>query len=287
MKIVEYQKIVETVRQLCIDSCYLLPDDVWEAIKNAIDTESDDRAKNVLQQLLDNAEIAKNERIPICQDTGLTIVFVEQGAGCSFLPPVDSPDTTITDAINEGVKQGYADGLLRKSLVAEPLNQRLNTKTNTPAIIHYSVVRGDSLKISVMCKGGGCENKSQFKMFNPTAAKEEIAQWIVSVVEQAGANACPPFVIGVGIGGDFEQCCLNSKKALLRDLGESNPDQFYAEMENELLYAINRCGFGPQGFGGDTSALGVMIEVAGCHIASLPVAVNIECHAHRHKKAIL
>ncbi|MFI4912006.1 MAG: fumarate hydratase [Sedimentisphaeraceae bacterium JB056] len=287
MRTISYNTIVDTVKQLCIDSCYILPQDVYDAIDKSIKTETNARARNILNQLIDNADIAREERIPICQDTGLTIVFVEQGSKCGFEPPSSDSEATITDAINEGVKQGYSDGLLRKSLVSEPLNQRLNTQTNTPSIIHHSIVRGDHIKISVMCKGGGCENKSQFKMFNPTASKEEVMEWVVGVVDQAGANACPPFVIGVGIGGDFEQCCLNSKKALLKKLGEKNPDPFYAEMEDDLLESINKCGFGPQGFGGDTSALGVMIETAGCHIASLPVAVNIECHAHRHKTAIL
>jgi fumarate hydratase subunit alpha len=287
LKTVSYEKIVAAVRQLCIDSCYILPEDVYESIAGALQRETNERAKNILRQLIENADIARKENIPICQDTGLAIVFVEQGSLCSFEPSADDPASTIYDAINEGVRLGYEEGLLRKSLVAEPLNQRINTKTNTPAIIHYSVVKGSDFKITVMCKGGGCENKSQFRMFNPTAPKKEIVDWIVEVVEQAGANACPPFVVGVGIGGDFEQCCLNSKKALLRDIGDKNTDRFYADMEEELLERINKCGFGPQGFGGDTSALGVMIETAGCHIASLPVAVNIECHAHRHKKAML
>ncbi len=287
MKTIDYASVVDTVKNLCIECCCILPDDVYIAIWDAVKTETDERAKGILYKMLENADIAKNENIPICQDTGLAIVFVEQGSKCGFTPSPDDPDATIFDAINEGVRQGYDQGLLRKSVVAEPLNKRLNTKTNTPAVIHYSITRGEDVKISVMCKGGGCENKSAFNMFNPTATSDDICKWIVQTVKDAGANACPPFVVGVGIGGDFEQCCLCSKKALLRSLGDSSSDPFYAALETRLLTEINKCGFGPQGFGGDTSALGVKIETAPCHIASLPVSVNIECHAHRHKHAIL
>jgi fumarate hydratase subunit alpha len=280
---IEYKTIVSAVRRLCIDSCYLLPGDVYGAISDAAQKETNTRAKRILCQLLENADIAKNERIPLCQDTGLTVVFVEQGQKLLFEPPADAPDATIIDAINEGVRIGYQEGFLRKSVVAEPLCERENTNTNTPAIVHYSIVQGDSLKIGVMCKGGGCENKSAFKMFNPTTDKDEIIDWVVETAKQAGANACPPFVVGVGIGGDFEQCCLISKKALMREMGKKHPNRFYAKIEEEILTKINLCGFGAQGLGGDISAIGVMVETAPCHIASLPVAVNIECHAHRHK----
>ena len=191
------------------------------------------------------------------------------------------------DAINAGVEAGFQKGLLRKSVVAEPLNKRKNTGSNTPAVIHQQLIPGDKLKLTVMTKGGGCENKSQFRMFKPTAEKEEIIDWIVDVVRSAGADACPPFVVGVGIGGDFEQCCLLSKKALCRNLNDRNSDEFYAGLESDLLSKINALGLGPQGFGGDTTALAVMVETAACHIASLPVAVNIECHSHRHKTAII
>jgi fumarate hydratase subunit alpha len=207
------------------------------------------------------------------------------------------------DAINAGVASGFQKGHLRKSVVADPLRRkdtRLKTKDsglwagicglesyNTPAIIHYMIVPGDKLKLTVMTKGGGCENKSQFRMFKPTARKEQIIDWIVDVVSSAGADACPPFVVGVGIGGDFELSCLLSKKALCRNLDEKNGDEFYAELELDLLSRINALGLGPQGLGGDTTALAVLIETAACHIASLPVAVNIECHSHRHKTAII
>lgn len=287
MKTVEYGKIVETVKQLCIDSCYLLPEDVYKALKRALTAETNATAKNILSKLIENADIARNERIPICQDTGLAVVFIEHGSLCNIAAPACEPEATLFDAVNEGVRLGYEEGLLRKSVVAEPLDKRQNTKTNTPAVIHYQMVRGDKLKITIMSKGGGCENKSAFKMFNPTASKDDICKWIVGVVKEAGANACPPFVVGVGIGGDFEQCCLNSKKTLLREIDSANPEPFYAQIESQLLEDINKCGFGPQGFGGDTSALAVFVETSPCHIASLPVAVNIECHAHRHKQAVL
>jgi fumarate hydratase subunit alpha len=284
---IPYEKIVATVAQLCIESCYELPDDVLAALKSAAKSESNLRAKNILDQLIENARIAKDERIGLCQDTGLAVVFVEAGAGIAIEPAADKPDATLFNAINEGVEAGYKKGLLRKSVVAEPLNKRENTGDNTPAIIHHSIVSGDKLAITVMAKGGGCENKSQFRMFKPTESKEAVTDWIVDIVKQAGADACPPFVVGVGMGGDFEQCCLLSKKALLRKIGEANSGKFYADLEAQLLAKVNALGLGPQGLGGDTTALAVQIETAPCHIASLPVAVNIECHAHRHKSAVI
>ena len=287
MRTITYEKIVATVEQLCIESCYKLPDDVLAALKNAAERESNPRAKKILTQLIENAHIARDERIPLCQDTGLAVVFVEAGAGIAIKPAVDRSDATLFNAINEGVEAGYEKGLLRKSVVAEPLNKRENTSDNTPAIIHHSIVSGDKLAFAVMAKGGGCENKSQFRMFKPTADKSEVADWIVDVVKQAGADACPPFVVGVGMGGDFELCCLLSKKALLRKIGGLNNDKFYADMESQLLADVNALGLGPQGLGGDTTALAVQIETAPCHIASLPVAVNIECHSHRHKSAVI
>lgn len=287
MREIPYQQIVDTISRLCIECGYELPDDVLASLKTAEQAESNPRAKRILGQLIDNADIASNERIPLCQDTGLTVVFVEQGVDLRMQPPESNPDAMLTDAIQQGVEQGYEEGLLRKSIVAEPLNKRKNTQTNTPAVIHYSIVPGEKLKISIMAKGGGCENKSQFKMFNPTESKEAVMDWIVDVVKSAGANACPPFVIGVGIGGNFETSCILSKKSLLREMDEHHSDPFYAQMEAELLKTINASGIGPQGLGGDTTALKVCIETAPCHIASLPVAVNIECHSHRHKSIII
>ena len=286
-RIITYQQIATTVERLCIESCYELPGDVLEALQQAAGAETNPRARHILEQLLENARIAAEKRIPLCQDTGLAVIFVSQGANAMFTPPAEKPEATLVDAINAGVAAGYEKGLLRKSVVAEPLNERKNTDTNTPAIIHHEIAAGDKLLISVMTKGGGCENKSQFKMFNPTESAEAVCQWVVDVVTQAGANACPPFVVGVGIGGNFEQSCLLSKKALLGKMTDSNPDEFYARLEAQLLSQINALNLGPQGLGGDTTALAVKIETAPCHIASLPVAVNIECHAHRHKSAEL
>jgi len=284
---IEYEKIAETVESLCISAGYELSEDVLTALQEASRKESDPGAVRILNQLIENARIASQERIPLCQDTGLAVVFVEQGSQTALTPPADRKEATLFDAINAGVEAGFQKGLLRKSVVAEPLNKRKNTGSNTPAIIHQQFIPGDKLKLTVMTKGGGCENKSQFRMFKPTAEKEEIIDWVVDVVRSAGADACPPFVVGVGIGGDFEQCCLLSKKALCRNLNDRNSDEFYAGLESDLLSKINALGLGPQGFGGDTTALGVLVETAACHIASLPVAVNIECHSHRHKTAII
>ena len=280
MRYIEFKKIVQAVESLCITANYELPDDVLSALKSAAWKESSPAAAKILNQLIENARIAKSEKIPLCQDTGLAVVFVEQGSDAAIKA---SEGLTLFDAINAGVAAGYEKGYLRKSVVAEPLNNRINTGTNAPAIIHHTVAPGNRLKIAVMTKGGGCENKSQFKMFRPTADKNEIINWVAEVVKQAGADACPPFIVGVGIGGDFEISCLLSKKALLRNLYERNSDEFYARLETDLLTTINKLGLGPQGLGGDTTALACLVETAPCHIASLPVAVNIECHSHRHK----
>jgi fumarate hydratase subunit alpha len=287
MRYIEFEKIAEKVESLCISAGYELSEDVLTALEKATHKESNPRALRILNQLIENARIAKQERIPLCQDTGLAVVFIEQGSETAIVPPDDAKESTLFDAVNAGVAAGYEKGLLRKSVVSEPMHERKNTGSNTPAIIHHQVVPGDKLKLTVMTKGGGCENKSQFRMFKPTAEKDEIIAWIVDVVRSAGADACPPFVVGVGIGGDFELCCLLSKKALCRNLNDRNTDEFYSELESDLLLQINSLGLGPQGFGGDTTALGVMVETAACHIASLPVAVNIECHSHRHKTAII
>lgn len=283
MRYIEFQKISDTVEKLCISAAHELPEDVLAALEKAALEESHPTATKILNQLIENARIAKDERIPLCQDTGLAVVFLEQGSHTCLSPPADDKQATLYDAINAGVKAGYGKGFLRKSVVGEPLNNRKNTDTNTPAIIHHTIVPGEKLKLTVMTKGGGCENKSQFRMFKPTAEKEEIIEWIVNVVGSAGADACPPFIVGVGIGGDFELSCLLSKKALCRKLNQRNDEVFYAELETDLLSRINALGIGPQGLGGDTTALAVLIETAPCHIASLPVAVNIECHSHRHK----
>jgi fumarate hydratase subunit alpha len=287
MRTIEFEDVSRAVESLCIAACHELPDDVQAALEQAARTESNPRATEILKKLVENGRIAARERIPLCQDTGLAVVFVEQGSDVAVVAPPKRGSLTLVDAINEGIAAGYEKGYLRKSIVADPLGARTNTKTNTPAVIHHSVVPGDKLTITLMAKGGGCENKSSFRMFRPTANRSDIVDWIVEVVRSAGADACPPFVVGVGIGGNFESCCLLSKKALLRRLTEPNPDAFYAQMERDLLTRINALGIGPQGLGGDTTALAALVETAPCHIASLPVAVNIECHSHRHKTAVL
>lgn len=278
MRTIPFEKIVSEVEKLCIEAGSQLPQDVLAALKQAEKKESNSSAKKILSQLIENAKIAGAQQIPICQDTGLAILFVQLGSQAKLEPD----NKTIIEAISQGVASGYEKGYLRKSVVAQPLNNRKNTGTNTPAIIYTEIVPGTKIKITLMAKGGGCENKSQFKMFLPTDGVETISDWIVQTVAYAGADACPPFVIGVGLGGDFEQCCLLSKRALIRNVDSHNADSFYAQMENRLLQNINSLGLGPAGLGGDTTALAVLIETAPCHIASLPVAVNIECHAHRH-----
>jgi fumarate hydratase subunit alpha len=287
VRYVEFEKIAGTIESLCIAVCYELGDDVLAALAEAAQRESNPAAAGILNQLIENARLAKERKIPLCQDTGLAVVFVEQGAEVAVKPPVGREHATVHEAINAGVASGYEKGYLRKSVVIDPLNTRKNTGSNTPAVIHQTIVPGEKLKLTVMAKGGGCENKSQFRMFKPTAEKEQIISWVVDVVRTAGADACPPFVVGVGIGGDFELSCLLSKKALLRNLSEKSSDEFYARLETDLLLRINALGLGPQGLGGDTTALAVMVETAPCHIASLPVAVNIECHSHRHKTAVI
>ena len=286
MRSIDYTAVVQAVEQLCTAACHRLPEDVRAALEQALAKESDPTARDALEKLIQNADLARDQMIPLCQDTGLAVVFVEQGAAVTIRPPQDGLDLTIVDAINAGVQSGYEKGFLRSSVVADPL-RRLNTGTNTPAIVHTTVVPGDQLKLTVLAKGGGCENRSQFRMFNPAVGQQQICDWVVSVVKAAGADACPPLIVGVGIGGDFETSCLLAKRSLLRDLRVPHPDPFYADMEKDLLSAINASGLGPQGLGGHTTALAVLIETSACHIASLPVAVNIECHSHRHQTVVL
>jgi fumarate hydratase subunit alpha len=287
VRYIEFEKIAETVESLCISAGYELPEDVLTALEGAARKESNPKAAKILDQLIENAHIAKDEKIPLCQDTGLAVVFAEQGSQVAVKSSAGDERGTLFDAVNAGVAAGFEKGYLRKSVVADPLYQRQNTGSNTPAIIHQTIVPGEKLKLTVMTKGGGCENKSQFRMFIPMAEKEKIIDWIVDVVGSAGADACPPFVVGVGIGGNFELSCLLSKKALCRNINQKHSEPFYAEFEADLLSRINALGIGPQGFGGDTTALACLIETAACHIASLPVAVNIECHSHRHKTATI
>ncbi len=280
MKEIKYQDIVDIVAKLCIEANCLIGDDIINAFKQGLTIEESPTGKDILQQLIDNAEIAKNEMIPACQDTGTAVVFLEVGSG------IKVSGGELFDAVNAGVAKGYKEGYLRKSIVADPL-RRKNTGDNTPAVIHTEIVPGDNLKITVAPKGGGSENMSEVKMLTPAAGWEGIKKFVVDRVMRSKANPCPPILVGVGIGGNFERVAYLAKKALLREIGSVHPDPFYAEKEKELLEEINKTGIGPQGFGGRVTALAVFIETYPCHIASMPVAVNINCHAARHKTAIL
>lgn len=279
-KEIPYQKVVDTVAKLCIDANCLIGDDVINSFKSGLNLEESPTGKDILNQLVENAEIAKNEMIPACQDTGFAVVFLEVGSG------VKISGGELFNAINAGVAKGYTEGYLRKSIVSDPL-RRKNTGDNTPAVIHTEIVPGDNLKITVAPKGGGSENMSEVKMLTPAAGAEGIKNFVVDRVMRSKANPCPPIVVGVGIGGTFEKVAYLAKKALLRDIGTVHPDPFYAEMEKDLMERINKTGIGPQGFGGRVTALAVFIEAFPCHIASLPAAVNINCHAARHKTALL
>ena len=287
MREISFEQVAEAVSDLCVQACYELSDEMIAALERARQAESDAQAAERLGQLLENARIGATERIPLCQDTGFAVVFVEQGEACCVVGTGDKGRGALAEAIDEGVRRGYAAGLLRQSIVAEPLGERVNTQTNTPAVIHYQPVAGDRLGITLMAKGGGCENRSALKLFKPTAAAAEVEDFVVEVARNAGADACPPLVVGVGMGGTFEKCCELAKRALLRKLDSHHGDGFYAAMEQRVLERINGLGIGPGGLGGDITALAVLIETHPCHIASLPVAVNIECHAHRHKSVTL
>ena len=273
------EQIVEQVKKLCIEASLYLGEDVLSCIKEKAKSEKSEVGKNILNILVENAEIAKEKNIPICQDTGMAVFFVEIGQ------EVLIEGDTLTDAINEGVRQGYEEGYLRKSVVS-PIN-RVNTKDNTPAVIHYDMVKGDKIKIEFAAKGFGSENMSKMKMLKPSDGLEGIKKFIIDTVSEAGPNPCPPMVIGVGIGGTVDKCAQIAKKALFRELGEFNKDENIAKLESELLTAINKLGIGPQGLGGTTTALGLNIETFPTHIAGLPVVVNINCHASRHKKVVI
>ena len=279
MREIHVDEIRDNVAQICLDAAYNLSEDVITAFDRAIETETAPGAKEIIELLKENARIAREEHIPICQDTGIAVFFVEIGQDLRI------KNGFIVDAINEGVRKGYREGYLRKSVV-DPITRK-NTGDNTPAIIYTELVPGDKLKISFMPKGAGSENMSVIRMLRPTEGVEGIKQFVLECVRKAGANPCPPVVIGVGIGGDFEKAALISKKALLRPVGNPNPKLELASLEMELLKAVNRTGIGPEGLGGKVTALAVHVESFPCHIASLPVAVNINCHAARHKTIIL
>lgn len=272
--------ITECVARLCIKANKILPDDLCGLIKSCSMTESNSLGKSIMEDLNANIEAAKQLDIPICQDTGMAVIFAEIGQDVHII------DGDFEEAVNKGVRKGYDEGLLRKSVVADPL-KRVNTGDNTPAVIHTSIVKGDKIKLTVAPKGFGSENMSAMKMFTPSATRQDIINWIVSAVETAGSNPCPPIVLGIGIGGDFEKCAQLAKKALCRGVSQANSDEFYAAMENDILQAVNQTGIGPQGFGGDTTCLAVNIEQFATHIAGLPVAVNVGCHVTRHASETL
>lgn len=280
MREIEVNEIIDAVRELCIKANCVLNDDVYNALEAAKSTEKSPIGKEILCQLTDNADIAKNENVPICQDTGMAIVFVELGQ------EVHIKGGLLTDAINEGVRRGYRDGYLRKSVVSDPFI-RENTKDNTPAIIHYDIVEGDKIKIIVAPKGFGSENMSKIYMLKPSAGIEGAKDAIVQAVDEAGPNPCPPMVVGVGVGGNFEMAALLAKKALLRPIGSHSDKPHLREMEEELLERMNSLGIGPQGLGGVTTVLGVNVESFPTHIAGMPIAVNISCHVTRHAEVIL
>ena len=275
MKEINVLDITKAVKKLCIDANYYLSDDITDRLEDAKEKETFPIAKDILNKIILNADIARKEDMPMCQDTGMTCVFVELGQ------EVHIQGGALEDAINEGVRQGYSEGYLRKSVVKDPLD-RVNTKDNTPAIIYYNVVPGDKLKITIAPKGFGSENMSALKMLKPADGVEGVKEFILETVKKAGPNPCPPIVVGVGIGGTFDRAANLAKKALIRPTAQRNSNPYYEALEEELLEGINKLGIGPQGFGGRTTALAVNIEYYPTHIAGLPVAVNINCHATRH-----
>ncbi|QFJ54192.1 fumarate hydratase [Pseudobutyrivibrio xylanivorans] len=275
MKIISTATVVENVKEMCIRANHYLSEDMNLALNKAVDTEKSELGKKILNQLQENLEIADKEQIPICQDTGMAVFFIEVGQDLHI------EGGLLTDAINEGVRQGYTEGYLRKSVVGDPI-ERINTKDNTPAIIHYDLVAGDSLKITLAPKGFGSENMSRIFMLKPADGIEGVKEAILTAVKEAGPNACPPMVVGVGIGGTFEKSALMAKKALTREFSERQNIPWVKELEDEMLEKINKLGIGPGGLGGTTTALAVNINTYATHIAGLPVAVNICCHVNRH-----
>ena len=280
MKIINTTTISDNVKDMCIEANYYLSTDMNSALKNAINTEKSELGKKILNQLQENLDIADKEMIPICQDTGMAVFFVELGQD------VHIEGGSLTDAINEGVRRGYTDGYLRKSVVGDPI-ERVNTKDNTPAVIHYDIVPGDELKITIAPKGFGSENMSRIFMLKPADGIEGVKDAILTAVKDAGPNACPPMVVGVGIGGTFEKSALMAKKALTRDFSERPSIPWVKDLEDEMLEKINKLGIGPGGLGGTTTALAVNINTYATHIAGLPVAINICCHVNRHTTRVM
>ena len=278
MREIDVREVTETVKELVIKANKLLPDELCSLIEKAGKSETDELPKKIMGELVNNLDAAKQLDIPICQDTGMAVLFIDIGQDVHFV------GGDLYGAINEGVAKGYTDGLLRKSVVRDPFD-RVNTEDNTPAIIHTRIVSGDKVKITAAPKGFGSENMSAMKMFTPSATPEDVINFVAETVKTAGGNPCPPVVIGVGIGGDFEYCAYLAKKALTRSVGVRNDNPFYEKMENDMLERLNALNIGPQGFGGKTTALAVNIEQAPTHIAGLPVAVNVGCHVTRHAEA--
>jgi fumarate hydratase subunit alpha len=280
MREISTKDIIKAVRNLCIDANYYLGKDVEDALRKAYEKEESPVGKATLSQILENVEISKQGEFPMCQDTGTAVVFVDMG------DQICIKDGNLFEAINEGVRQGYKDGYLRKSILSDPI-ERKNTGDNTPSVIHLDIVKGDKLKIVVAPKGGGSENMSEVKMMAPADGVEGVKNFVLDMVKRAGSNPCPPVIVGVGIGGSFEKCAEMAKRALLRPIGSKHPNPFYANLEAELLEKVNKLGIGPQGFGGTQTALAVHVETHPCHIASFPAAVNINCHVARHKEIVL
>lgn len=280
MRTISVQEITRNIKEMCIEANYELSNDVKNAIYYHEETESNQLGKQILSQLKENMDIAENENIPICQDTGMAVVFMKIGQDVHF------DGGSVEDAINEGIRQGYTEGYLRKSVVGDPI-ERVNTKDNTPGVIHYELVPGDKVELTVAPKGFGSENMSRVCMLKPADGIEGVKEAILETVRLAGPNACPPVVVGVGVGGTFEKCALLAKKALIRELGSHNPIPYVKDLEEEMLQKINTIGIGPGGLGGDTTALGINIETYPTHIAGLPVAINMCCHVNRHKTRII
>jgi fumarate hydratase subunit alpha len=280
MRVITSKEITQCIKEMCIEANYQLSEDMEEKIIKASKIEKSELGQKVLKELSENLKIAKNESIPICQDTGMAIVFIKVGQN------VHIEGESLSNAINEGIRQGYSEGYLRKSVVSDPLI-RMNTNDNTPGIIHYEIVDGEEIEIIVAPKGFGSENMSKIYMLKPSDGIEGVKNAVLETVVNAGPNACPPIVVGVGIGGDFEKCAILAKRALTREIDSSSDIKYIEELENELLEEINKLGIGPAGFGGNITALGVNIETYPTHIAGLPVAINICCHVNRHVKRIL
>jgi fumarate hydratase subunit alpha len=281
MREIKAKDITETVARLSKEANFYLGEDVIAALKKARQQEESPAGRQILDQILENAGIAAKEQMPLCQDCGLAVVFVEMGQDAHIT------GGELVQAINDGVRKGYAEGYLRKSAVKQPFSARVNTKDNTPAIIHTEIVPGDKLKITIAPKGGGSENMSRFTVLKPAQGRQGVVDFVVNAVDEAGSNPCPPTIVGVGIGGTAEKAMIMAKRALLREVGKPSTDPEVAELEKELLQRINSTGVGPGGVGGRITSLAVHVETFPAHIASLPVAVNIQCHSARHKEAVL